>query len=72
MIYTLMSSEVHRILTVEPERSAVGEQDRPQTACRHDFPQQMHPALTRRLGVLVPLVDPLAGVVFGLGDAAVR
>jgi len=38
MIYTLMSSEVHRILTIEPERSAVGEQGRSQTACRHDFP----------------------------------
>jgi hypothetical protein len=39
MIYTLMSSEVHRILTIEPERSAAGEQGRSQTACRHDFPR---------------------------------
>src|SRR4029077_13797135 len=48
MIYTLMSSDVHRILTTEPDRSAVGEQSRSQTACRRDFPQQVHPALTRR------------------------
>jgi hypothetical protein len=72
MIYTLMSSEVHRILTIEPERSAVGEQDRRKRLADTIFPQHMHPALTRRLGVLVPLVDPLASVVFGLGDAAVR
>ena len=32
-----MSSDVHRILTTEPERSAAGEQGRSQTACRHDF-----------------------------------
>jgi hypothetical protein len=30
MIYTPMSSEVHRILTIEAERSAVGEQRRSQ------------------------------------------
>jgi len=45
MIYTLTSSGVHRILTIEPGRSAAGDQDRSQTACRHDFPQHMHPAL---------------------------
>jgi hypothetical protein len=32
MIYTLMSSDVHRILSTEPERSAVGEHGRSQTA----------------------------------------
>src|SRR5690242_21964304 len=32
MIYTLMSSGGHRILTIEPERSAVGEHGRSQTA----------------------------------------
>ena len=64
MIYTLTSSGAHRILTIEPGRSAAGEQDRSQTACRPDFPQQMHPALTRRPEIRVrrssKMVSPYA------------
>ena len=50
MIYTLMSSEVHRILTTEPERSAVGEQGRSQTACRHDLPATNAPSSDTKAG----------------------
>ena len=48
MIYTLMSSEVDRILTIEPGRSAAGEQDRRKRLPDTIFPQQMNAALTRR------------------------
>jgi hypothetical protein len=50
MTCTLMSSEVHRILTIEPERSAVGEQGRSQTACRHDFPATNAPSSDTKAG----------------------
>src|SRR5213078_3746496 len=50
MICTLMSSVVHRILTIEPERSAVGEQGRSQTACRHDFPATNAPSSDTKAG----------------------
>ena len=64
MIYTLMSSEVHRILTIEPERSAVGEQDRRKRLADTIFPQQCIPALTRRPEIRVrqssKMVSPCA------------
>ena len=63
MIYTLMSSEIHRILSIEPERSAVGEQGWSQRL-RTRFSQRMHPALTRRPEIRVrrssKMVSPCA------------
>ena len=64
MTCTLTSSEVHRILTTEPERSAAGEHGRSHTACRHDFPATHAPSSDTKAGdsgaPILQMVSPCA------------